>query len=213
MNFQPGLIVEYLQNNQAQIAWVLDVQNSRLRVFNINQREIKLPGSRVLPWVGPTYSAFMSRQDILDNLEKHQARRDKLIQEIDVLDVWELSQGEISRASIFWFAGLIWEEPSIDQIAALGRAMLATKTHFKFNPPDFEVYSQEVAENRVEQLKQAALREKLISLGQDFLKALWHNKEKQKKVISPDDVEIKEQIKELLLKRVNDPGDRESEKL
>jgi len=202
-----------LQNNQAQIAWVLDVQNSRLRVLNINQREIKLPGSRVLPWVGPTYSAFMSRQDILDNLKKHQARRDKLIQEIDVLDVWELSQGEISRASIFWFAGLIWEEPSIDQIAALGRAMLATKTHFKFNPPDFEVYSQEVAENRVEQLKQAALKEKLISLGQDFLKALWHNKEKQKKVISPDDVEIKEQIKELLLKRVNDPGDRESENL
>ncbi|WP_457572431.1 hypothetical protein, partial [Desulfovulcanus sp.] len=61
MNLQPGVVVEYLQNNQAQIAWVLDVQNSRLRVYNINQREMKLPGSRVLPWVGPTYSGSLSR--------------------------------------------------------------------------------------------------------------------------------------------------------
>ena len=213
MNFQPGLIVEYLQNNQAQIAWVLDVQNSRLRVFNINQREMKLSGSRVLPWVGPTYSGSLSRQDILNNLKKHQARRDKLIQEVDVLEVWELAQGEISQASIFWFASLIWEEPSADQVAALGRAMLGAKTHFKFNPPDFEIYSQEVAQKRVEQLKQAALREKLISLGQDFLKALWQNVGKEKEIVFPDDIEIREQIKELLLKRVNDPGDRESEKL
>ncbi|MBT8763505.1 RNB domain-containing ribonuclease [Desulfohalobiaceae bacterium Ax17] len=212
-SIQPGAVVEYLQNNQAQIAWVLDVQSSRLRVFNVNQREMKLPGSRVLPWVGPVYLDSLSRQDILDNLKKHQSRREKLTREIDVLEVWELAQGEITQASIFWFASLIWEEPSIDQIAALGRAMLGAKTHFKFNPPDFEVYSQEVVQKRVEQLRQAALREKLVSLGQDFLKTLWQNVGKQKNVVPPDDPEIREQIKELLLKRIKDPEDRESEKI
>lgn len=210
---QPGCIVEFLQDNQPVTSWVLDIQAARVRVFTIGQREMKLPLSRVLPWTGPQENAGASRQDMLDALRTHHARRDRLAESIDALEIWGLAQGEVEQAEIDWFASLIFDSPGPDELAALGRKLLHTKTHFKFSPPKFEIHPQDVVERRQEELRKAQERERLVGFGQVFLRGLWDTFCKRKSTLTEPDLEQRERIASLLMTRIANPDDRDSETL
>lgn len=210
---QPGCIVEFLQNNQPVTAWVLDNQESRLRVFTITQREMRLPVSRVLPWTGPQCPAGSSRQDMLELLRTHHGLRERLAEEVDALEIWELAQGELEQAETEWFTSLIFEAPTPDQMAGMGRKLLQTKTHFKFSPPNFEVYPQEIVERREEELRKAQERERLVGFGQVFLRGLWDAFCNRKNTAPQPDEEQAELISTLLMTRIVNPDDRDTETL
>ena len=209
----PGCIMEFLQDNQPVTAWILDVQGARLRVFTSGQRELKLPLSRVLPWTGPQCNANANRQEMLDLLRTHHGRRDRLAEAVDALEIWDLAQGELEEAEITWFASLVFDAPSPDQLAALGRKLLQTKTHFKFSPPKFEIYPREVVERRQEELRKAQERERLVGFGQVFLRGLWDVFGKRKATLLQPDEEQAQRIRDLLLTRIANPDDRDSEAL
>lgn len=205
--------MEFLQDNQPVTAWVLDVQGPRLRVFTAGQRELKLPLSRVLPWLGPQCPAGSSRQDMLDLLRTHNGRRERLAESVDALEIWDLAQGEVDEAEIEWFASLVFEDAGPDQLAALGRKLLQTKTHFKFSPPQFEIYPQETVERRQEELRRAQERERLVGFGQVFLKGLWDIFCKRKSALPQPDEEQAGRIRDLLMTRLCNPDDRDSDAL
>ena len=52
-----GCVVEFMQGNAPQIAWVLEEQNGRLRLLLPNRRETALQAARILPWPGPAWMA------------------------------------------------------------------------------------------------------------------------------------------------------------
>jgi len=198
----PGCIVEYLQNNQPVIACVTEVQNQKARLVNINKREVKFPLARVLPWTGPVYPSSSSRETMLAALAEHNSQREQLRADLDIMDIWSLAQGEIDSARVSWFAEMIWEDWDEDHLAALGRAMLQARTHFKFNPPDFEVYPQDVVEKRLEEMRRNEERKRLVTEGNQFFRALWS---KQGKAEEPQDEELRDRLKDLLLKKISDP--------
>lgn len=205
--------MEFLQDNQPVTAWVLDVQGPRLRVFTSGQRELKLPLSRVLPWLGPQCPADSSRQEMLDLLRTHNGRRERLAESVDALEIWDLAQGEVDEAGIDWFASLVFEDPSPDQLAALGRKLLQTKTHFKFSPPQFEIYPLETVERRQEEMRKAQERERLVGFGQVFLRGLWDIFCKRKSTLPQPDEEQTDRIRDLLMTRLCNPDDRDSDAL
>lgn len=213
LSLQPGCIMEFLQDNQPVTAWILDVQGPRLRVFTSGQRELKLPLSRVLPWLGPQCPAGSSRQEMLDLLRTHNGRRERLAESVDALEIWDLAQGEVDEAGIDWFASLVFEDASPDQLAALGRKLLQTKTHFKFSPPQFEIYPLETVERRQEEMRKAQERERLVGFGQDFLRGLWDIFCKRKSTLPQPDEEQADRIRELLMTRLCSPDDRDSDAL
>ena len=172
-SLRPGTVVEYIQNNQPVMGWVQEVRTGRVKLVNINQRDMKLPLARILPWAGPCIAETSSRSEVLSTLKTLNARRDSLSQDIDPMELWELAQGEIEQATISWLAGLLWEDPDVDHKAALGRKLLATKTHFKFSPPHFEIYPLETVEKRTEEMRRTQEREHLVAQGQAFFKELW----------------------------------------
>ncbi len=209
----PGCIMEFLQDNQPVTAWVLDVQGPRLRVFTSGQRELKLPLSRALPWTGPQCNASASRQEMLDLLRTHHGRRERLAEAVDALEIWDLAQGELDEAEIGWFASLVFDDSSPDQLAALGRKLLQTKTHFKFSPPKFEIYPREIVERRQEELRKAQERERLVGFGQVFLRGLWDVFGKRKANLPQPDEEQSQRIRDLLMTRISNPDDRDSDAL
>jgi len=170
----PGCLVEFMQGNQTQVAWVLEETSGRLRLYTLTKREEKLPLSRVLPWLGPRYDGARDRSEILELLALHQQRRETAAAAIDALELWELAQGEVREESAEWFAGLLGENPDVDAVAAMGRALLRCKTHFKFHPPKFEVFPAETVERRLTEQAVAEEREKVVVAGQAFFKELWH---------------------------------------
>lgn len=168
-----GCVVEFLQGNEPHVAWVEEQSGDKLRLYTLNKRETKLPASRLLPWIGPRYDGPHTREAILERLREHAGRREELSKGIDALDIWEMAQGEVTVSSGGWFAGLAFETPDVDQVAAMGRALLSAKTHFKFQPPNFEVYAAEVVERRLAEQAAARERELVVTAGQHFLHELW----------------------------------------
>lgn len=214
----PGCIVEFMQGNQAVAAWVLEESGGRLRVYTIGKRESKMLAARVLPWAGPCDGGVHERAEMLERLSVHNARREKIAEGVDPMEIWEMAQGEVTEESAAWFAGLLWESPDADHVAALGRALLECKTHFKFHPPKFEVYSAEQVERRVAEQDLAVEREKVVTAGKAFFKELWNAwaSGKQVDVRSLEarlDPEAAEKLKKLLLTLIARPDDNEAAQL
>jgi len=170
---QPGCVVEVLQGNEAHLAWVEDVLGDKLRLFTLNKRESKLPASRLLPWSGPRYEGAFNREGVLEKLREHAKLREELLGQADPLELWEMAQGEVTQASAGWFAQLTYEDPDVDRVAAMGRALLGLKTHFRFQPPNFEVHPADVVERRLAEQAAARERELVVTAGQSFFHDLW----------------------------------------
>lgn len=214
---RPGCVIEFMQGDQPQLAWVLEEQSGKYRVLTINKREMKLAAPRLLPWCGPCSDPAASRQEILDALNMHQEKRGEIQAALDVMEIWELAQGEVPQARIEWFAGLLWESPGPDKVAALGRAMLAAKAHFKFRPPEFEIYPAEKVEARL--AEQAAERERarVTDAGQTLFRSLWEARSKGRSFDASEtdrvDEDVLERLRTLLREQIAKSGDEESDKL
>ena len=168
-----GCVVEYLLGNELQIAWILEEQKGRLRLLHQNRKEASMAASRLLPWSSPSYAPAKSKDEIADILARHKERRESLAAQVSPVELWEMAQGEVSGASAEWFAELAWSDPDVDAVAACGRALLQCKSHFKFQPPVFEVYSAEAVEMRKAAEEAMRRREALVKGGAEWLRRLW----------------------------------------
>lgn len=204
----PGCFVEFMQGNSPIQAIVLENQGDRLRLYGVNKRETKLQTSRLLPWAGPDLGSGLSRQSMDEALEERRERRASIADEVSALEVWELAQGEVAKASAEWLAELVWGSPVIDQEAALGHALLAAKTHFRFSPPDFEIFPQETVDSRLAEAEANRQREAFAVTGAQFFQKLWDIHLRKRGPVTMQDLPDKllaDKLKALLFSRLADP--------
>ena len=204
-----GCVVEFMQGNAPVLALVLEEQAGRLRLYTQGKKEVKLTQNRLLPWAGPQAGASLSRSAADALLLEHRLARERLIEEITIGEVWELAEGEVDKATAGWFAGLAWERPTIDHEAAMGRVLLADKARFRFNPPDFEIFSAEEVEKRLQELEAARVREAVSARGNAFFHALWEATRKKQGIVAqpldmPDE-EVSATLRDLLMTRIAEP--------
>ncbi len=211
-----GCIVECMQGNVPQIAWVLEEQNGRLRLLLPNRRETTLQAARILPWAGPVLThEGTSRDAIIGLLEKHRKLRSDAVAVINPLELWELVQGEVVQGTAEWFAELVHANPDADTVAAFGQVLLACKSHFKFVPPHFEVLSQETVDARLAEHNAAQERERFFAESESFLNALWIAYQKGQVIETPQDVsfEVAQKLRSLIKDRLKDPETKHEENL
>lgn len=201
-----GCVIEYMEANEPVIAIVLDEQPNRYRLYTQGKKEVRLAASRVLPWSGPATSGSLNRSEMEKLMEECHEKRKSLRGEIDPQEIWELTQSEMDKAPASWFASLNWEDASIHHEAAMGHALLALKTHFRFAPPNFEIYPQEIMERRVHEERIIEEREELTSAGNKFFHDLWavHSGRADLEDIKKTPENLAEKLKDLLKKRVAD---------
>ncbi len=219
----PGCVVEYLEGNAVQIALITEEAGGRLRLLLPNRRETRLSASRLLPWLGPMYNADQGKEDAVRLLEQHRKSREELTADVPVMDAWDLAQGEVPLAPATWFAELFITDPNADQVAAYGRALLACKSHFRFQPPDFQVFSDEMVEKRLVEEKTRLEREALMAGGAAFLRLLWDVACRKRDLPPPPAAdstngewptsEVAERLEEVLRVRMIDPEGQEHETL
>ncbi|MFP4071291.1 MAG: ribonuclease catalytic domain-containing protein [Desulfovibrionales bacterium] len=212
---RPGSIIEYLHSNTPVIAWVQDVQPNRLKVLTAGNREGKLSINRVLPWIGPHHPESFTRQQIQETLRAHQTERATISAGIDPLELWELAQGEMDSAEAEWFAGLLWENPGPDQVAAMGHVLLQTKTHFKFQPPHFIIHPKEKVDALLHQMEMERRTEAFVAAGSQLFHDLLAGREKErlKALEIEENPEMAADLKALLMTMIADPADTEASSL
>lgn len=209
-----GCVVEFMQGNEPQLAWVEEASGDKLRLYTSNKREAKLAANRLLPWIGPRFEGAFTREAILEKLKHHGALREELARCVDALEIWELAQGEVSQNSTAWFAQLAFDDPDVDRLAATGRSLLARKTHFKFQPPNFEVYPAETVERRLAEQAAARERELVVNAGHGFFQELWGGwssgrRKDLAKLAAGLDPDAADRLKGLLLGLMADPDSQE----
>ena len=205
-----GCVVEYFDANAMQIAIVLEEVSGKLRLMLPNRRETKLAANRVLPWISAPVQGFssMSRDEMVKVLEEARARRAKICEEMDVISLWELAQGEVDKAQASFFAELLDSEPSVDAVAATGHALLSCRTHFRFVPPNFEIYDAETVARREEEKKKQEERDRFINEAGPFVRLLLavasHKAELPARDKWPCE-DVQARLEEILRKQMVDP--------
>ncbi len=215
----PGCIVEYMEAGVVHIGLVLEEQGGKTRLLLPNRRETRFGVNRFLPWSGPVVTDMSTRDKMVQALEVHRARRRGKLSEImasDVLQLWELAQGEVEQATAQWFAELFEAAPTVDDIAAYGQALLQCKSHFKFQPPQFEVLSAETVAARLAEQEAVQRREQMIVGGSQFFRLLWDVYQKKCPLPPQGDSvwpaqDILDYLQSMLLMRIADPEAVEGE--
>ncbi len=194
-----GCLVEIIQGNSPQVAWVLDITENKARLFTLHKREIKIPVNRLLPWFGPSYPQ-QTKEDIVHTLQDAEKNREELMKDINILELWNTVQGEMENASPQLLADFLWEKPTAEQIASLARVLFATKTHFKFQAPNFLIYSEEKVVLLKEQKIKENEKEKLQHIGMSIFSALWEAFSTGKNPVLPEmETEAEDFFKKLIL--------------
>ena len=169
-----GCIVEFLEGNAVHLALVIEDGGGKVRLLLPNRRETRLTASRLLPWAGPQLSGPLpGREEAVRLLEDCRKRREELAAAVPVHELWEMAQGEVNEAPARWFAELSGSDPDVDSIAAHGRALLACKSHFRFQPPVFQIFDAETVEKRQNEQREREDREALTVGGASFFRLLW----------------------------------------
>jgi len=209
----PGAVVEVLQDGEPHIAWVLEESQGRLRLLTRTKREVKLASTRLLPWVGPECPPGASREEIGHRLDDIDARRREIAGGVKPTELWDMAQGEMERAPAEWFADLLWTEPGVDEVAAMGRALLEAKTHFKFQPPDFEIHPADKVAARLEREREEKDREAVANAGHVVFAALWARIKSGQPPLSPHvvlreaeglDPEVEQRLRDVLGFQIGD---------
>ncbi len=198
-------IIDFLQDSAIQTALVIEEQSGKLRLLMPNRRETTLQQNRVLPWIGPHIKDVDSKEEMLKILNTHLEKRNTLAVEVQTKDIWEMTQTEVEKANINWLTELLYSEPNQDTLSGVARALFNDKAHFRFAPPEFEIYPQSVVEAKLEAERMQKNRERFVEGGMAWFKVL-HDCRINKKPLPacPLDEEVQERIKKLLLLRIAD---------
>lgn len=172
MSIKAGLLVEFMQDNVPTLGCVLDEQGGKIRLLLANRREINLTQARLLPWLGPHINAA-AKDEMISALNSHKEARQKIKEQVNITELWELSQGEVTEENADFFASLTENEINPDIVAGYAHALLECKSHFKFQNPFFEVYNQETVEAKLLAEKQLKEKTALIAGGAEWFKHLW----------------------------------------
>lgn len=192
-------LIEFLQDGTIQTAFVFEEQVGKLRILLPNRRELNLQENRALPWKGPQVKNVDTKDEMVKILNTHIEKRKKILEEINTLDIWEMTQGEVEKADLHWLTELLFSEPDVDTLAAVARALIEDKVHFRFSPPLFEIFPSTIVEAKKEAEAQQKQRERFVEGGMLWFKTLWDCRQNNKALPPcPLDEDVQERIKSLL---------------
>ena len=158
----PGTIIEYIEHGRFICAVVIGEAGKRLRLLNLNGREVKLAAARVvhssrrrLPVDG------ISREQLMAELQEICARRGAIELPVPLEEVWQLAaeeEGETFTARFLaelCFGG----EVDDDREAAFLRAVFADKIFFRYRDGRVQAHSPEAVAQLQERREQEQARE------------------------------------------------------
>ena len=150
-----GHIVEFAEQGRVLPAYVLGHKDRRLRVLLPSGREELLPRTRILCLSKQAYRV-PNRQEQIRLLEEAHTRRERLKEELDLEELWEVVVDEAEEMTPEELAEVYFgPEPDDDQIAAIIRAVLEDRLYFRFREGRILIHARE----EVERLKEARRKE------------------------------------------------------
>ncbi|MBU2548919.1 MAG: RNB domain-containing ribonuclease [Proteobacteria bacterium] len=171
---EPGRVVEFIEGQRFLTAVVTRDKTSKLLVLSHTDREMSISIGRIIHDAGPTLNPGKPRHELVRSLQDISRNRDELAVTIDVIELWELLDGEGDEFSYDYLAELIWPAPHPpDQSAAVMRAVFGDGLYFKLRPGIAQRHSAEKVEQITETRERDAERQRELDEGSAWLADVW----------------------------------------
>jgi len=175
---ESGSIVEYIDRQKIMCAVVLEVKNRRLRLLTENNREVNLSSNRLLHKDKIRLDLTLGRDQMVDALKQVVQKRQKLIKNIDIRDLWEVLNSEQNWIDLATMTEFCFpESASGDHESAVMRALFHDRLYFKFNPGGFFPNSEKQVERLAAQRQQEERKNKIIEAGGSWLESVLKTSE------------------------------------
>ena len=153
---EPGQIIEFIENKNFITGLITRVKASKLLVLTETNREMSISSGRVLHQSNSGLDLSRPRSELVNSLKKISSRRAELAKKIDLVELWQLLEGEGEKFSYNYLAELAFSgNVDPDQVAATQRGVFADGLHFKMRPN----HALRHTPQRVEEITQARLKE------------------------------------------------------
>ncbi len=168
-----GNIVEYIDRQKIICAVVLEVKNHRLRLLTETNREVNLSSSRLSHKCNKGLELSMGRDKLIEALKKVADRREALISDINIKELWEVLNSEQEWIDLDTMTEFCFPNNcTADHESAVVRAFFKNRLYFKFNPDRFFPNSEALVELKAIQEKETARRNQFIAQESAWLKSI-----------------------------------------
>lgn len=168
---ESGNIVEFVDHQKIICAVVLEVKKQRLRLLTETNREVNLSPGRLFHKCPLRLELSMGRDKIVAALKEISGRRQALIADIDIKELWEVFNTEQEWIDLGTMTELCFpNSPTCDHESAVVRAFFENRLYFKFNQNSFFPNSKELVEHKTTQQRETARQVQIIAEGSDWLK-------------------------------------------
>ncbi len=169
---ESGQIVEYIDRQRIWCAVVLEVKKQRLRLLNEANREINMSLGRLAHKGRDRLDTSMGRQKLVAHLKEIVERRNSMIDQIDIKELWEILNSEqqwidLATMTEFCFPD---DKASCDHESAVVRAFFKNRLYFKFNHDSFYPHSEDQVDKILRQLEEEKRRQQFIDKGSRWLR-------------------------------------------
>ena len=168
-----GKIIEYIDQGKFVSTICLQDKGNRLHLLTSSNREINLSPKRALLISRLSSNVELPREELLEKLNRYEEMRERLKDEINVRELWELINEESESFENEYLAQLAFGEEVTDaHISALVRALFENRLYFKLKDSRLLPHTKERVEQIVREREEEARKEKFLIDGAAWLMGL-----------------------------------------
>ena len=172
-----GKIVEYIDHGDFIIALCLQDDGTRLHLLTPTNREMNLSPKRAILISASSINVQSPREELLRKLKKMEEGRNRLKEQVQVQELWELVKDDAESYDHAYLAHLCFgEQITDDHISGLVRALFDDKLYFKMKDDRFLPVSEEKIANALAQVAQEASKEEKLREGSEWLRGVLENR-------------------------------------
>ncbi len=164
-------VIDYYDNKKVSCAYVLEIEDRKLKIVNENGKELRISHARVLSRSRDSSFPFNgSRDDQIRRLKEISNSREEKKKQININELWEIVHTETSEIDIIDLSELYFGlEVNHDGTASLLRAILEDKIFFKLANDKIVVATPDQVDHSLSQKKKEEERAAFHAACAQFL--------------------------------------------
>jgi len=187
-----GKIIEYIDQGRFVCTLCLQDKGNRLHLLTPSNREVNLSPKRAVLISQSAIDPIKPREELLERLRQTEEARNRLKEQFDVEELWELIRDEQESFNHTYLAQLVFGDSiSDDHLSAVMRGLFEDRLYFKLKDGRFLPNSEAKVSQMIRQKQEEALREEKFNQGSAWLKEVKAGQE-------PAEMPFKEEIVTLL---------------
>lgn len=172
-----GKLIEHIEQGKFICTLCLQDKGNKLHLLTSSNRELNLSTKRAFLVSEQTLNTAKPREELLQDLREAEKTRERLRDQVDVKELWELITDETEHFDHRYLAQLVFGEAISDgHLSAVVRALFEDRVYFRLKDGRFLANSEAKVEQITRQREEEARKEEKLGEGSLWLREALQDK-------------------------------------